>query len=682
MDYDVLNRISDEVAKSLTSQDTTDLLNVCSDDVVLHLVGTAAQPIHMLCLSAAAKGVAGSHPLTDRSPSPPGRGHTDVDAKSQQRRDAPQTSRPARGTLRQTSSSPPDSGRRSASGDGTRAPAPPKLRSEFHGIDEVGRATLVLYKWLQAGRTMSEIERSCEVRRPARRVNGPGATAGGVVAVATTLALSVMARHASTMASSQHSQQQNHHRPRGAADAAPVADPTSLSRVDVTFGRRHFKLVDTYYVSDDGVIVFIQRTIVTPDDPTLPAHVADRASYMVMCGVERQGLGAGVAAAAGSKATPAATVAAAASTTVTPAPPLAKPGAAAGRAAAAPSKTGVAVLDYSFQDLKEPMEMLKVTPTSSKAHKPAIIVRKEEENAKMEAIHLMRQEARAKEIVIVKARNRKGEEEAYEIKHDTGILSDPREREAQEKKAELNQLVRQIQKKYECKSLRLCNNLLSDISTLVARVPNVVVNARLTLTWIDLSCNRIESLPSQGLETLPLSTLYLHSNQLGDWENVRTALRRIAGLTTLTLFSNPIATKTVDYRFVAVAMLTGPERPGQEKFLYSANSRAGQTGGSADGGPRGGGGRHHHDNEDHGAAITARATAADAQLRRGLTHLKSLDFVALTAVDRRVASMTDQFSNLVVKAIRNSRTVSPPPQPSAAAVAAAASPRGVMGGRH
>ena len=104
-----------------------------------------------------------------------------------------------------------------------RVPAPLKLRSEFHGIDEVGRATLVLYKWLQAGRTMSEIERSCEVRRPARRVNGPGATAGGVVAVATTLALSVMARHASTMASSQHSLQHNHHHPRGAADAAPVA---------------------------------------------------------------------------------------------------------------------------------------------------------------------------------------------------------------------------------------------------------------------------------------------------------------------------------------------------------------------------------------------------------------------------------------------------------------------------
>ncbi|XP_063232513.1 leucine-rich repeat-containing protein 51-like [Bacillus rossius redtenbacheri] len=100
--------------------------------------------------------------------------------------------------------------------------------------------------------------------------------------------------------------------------------------------------------------------------------------------------------------------------------------------------------------------------------------------------------------------------------------------------------------RYLSPALRLANNCLRDASG-VRQLADTLLETPQLLTWLDLSFNRLESVPVDELMGLSsLRTLYLHANRLDGLEQVA-GLRSCDGLRSLTLQGNPLCA-TPDYR--------------------------------------------------------------------------------------------------------------------------------------
>ena len=317
------------------------------------------------------------------------------------------------------------------------------------------------------------------------------------------------------------------------------------SSVTITWGRAFMRLEDKCYVNDEGVIGAIDRVAIPPEDASDPLYLADRNALL-----------------------------------------------SDGKSRINPSNVRPPVLDFSFCDVGNIIDILRTKPAHGKLHKRAqIYVAKVEKVDDRNAVFNPNSAQESESRILIRARNRRGEEEAYEFtatEAQTDFVNKGRNEAAVDEGADLIQsLGKEMASKYTADSIRLSNNAIPDVERIVPVLRNLVADSILTVTWIDLSCNRITSVPPSIEKLQALSHLYLHSNQISDWQHVRTVRKALPKLTTVTFFGNPIATTNTDYKQIALSILL--------------------------------------------------------HLPPGGAPLKSLDFVALSAQDRHVTMMYEQF---------------------------------------
>jgi hypothetical protein len=392
------------------------------------------------------------------------------------------------------------------------------------GSHNVGRCTAKVFAWLQQGSCIAQPAVDAEVKR--RKVVANGNAAG---------APSNNASAAMALGGSGSPR-----RPQSALLADAPADPATFSTVTVTYGRPTFPITDVLYVSEEGKIALITRRLSdAPTDVKLLAQwQQDRASFFFK-----------------------------AKQTVN-APVVRAP-----------------VLDFTFCGLAEATDMLRVSPATGKRHRAAPIESRKDTDAAHSDFQQVGAGKGAK--TLIKARNREGDEEVYEFNVDTdqrfpdGIVNpngpvDPRQAEDDR----LRKLASELRGKYVADAVRASSNSIQDGSQIVKVLRNLVANYYMSISWLDLSCNRLILVPD-NLASLPLTTLYLHSNHISSWTEVE-KLKQLKSLTAVTLFGNEIATQTEEYKSVALSMLLS--------------------------------------------------------VKGKLTPLKSLDFVALTAVDKELTA--------------------------------------------
>ena len=299
-------------------------------------------------------------------------------------------------------------------------------------------------------------------------------------------------------------------------------DARTLSRVVLTWGRPSFLLRDDCYVQDDGKILLIDRSVMPPIDPTDPQHIAERNHFLSRneCRIDSR-------------------------------------------------STKLPVLDYSFCSLQTPLDLLRVSPRAGKKHlrtpvAAAVVSTRGEDVA--EAFH--QDEGPQFSRVLITARNRQGEEEAYEFatNQQSKLIGMMEDKQKDQEAEQLRDLASKLPNKFEADSIRLCNNELVSLDNLMPVLRSLVVDHSLTLNWLDLSNNALQSIPAD-IALLPITTLYLHSNRIEKWATVQT-LRTLPLLQVLTLYGNPIATKDSDYKSKVLAVLLAPN-PTRKAHLKS-----------------------------------------------------------------------------------------------------------------
>lgn len=418
--------------------------------------------------------------------------------------------------------------------------APAKV---VRGSAPVGRATEAIFRWLQHGSCIMQPSCESELRRR-KAVAATGGSGTAAADASSSNAASMNSPRSGGPASSLR-------KPGGGAAAAPATSSMNqkrttralivedksdtaasssaaagasdqllqLSIVTATYGRPGFSLVDNMYVAESNKIVLIVRAVSSP--PTEPKALQiwqqEKQSLFVK---SRQTVNA-----------------------LHVRPP---------------------VLDFTFTGIAVPEDLLRVPPTAGKGHRTAPIETKKE----VDAVNTDFQQVGVKpQRNLIRARNARGEEEAYEFTLDeaklpAGITGEGPEVNKHEEA--LRRLAAELPHKYVADAVRVSSNKLVDASRLVHVMQNLVANFYLSISWLDLSCNQIEILPND-LAKLPLTTLYLHANHIQSWEEVRkvTALRQ---LTAVTLHGNEIA-NSPEYKTIALAMLLNP--PGKTAVLKS-----------------------------------------------------------------------------------------------------------------
>lgn len=218
------------------------------------------------------------------------------------------------------------------------------------------------------------------------------------------------------------------------------------------------------------------------------------------------------------------------------------------------------VLDYSFQNISNPRSLLIKEPHDGRAITDDSVVfhflqeAVNEEKQLTEAAKQVEQQhegehdkqnfgesaASAKRratTVTIQARNRNGDVNAIIIDRASleGKGADQTRLDALED-AELQ--VKRDRNRYVCSGIRLANNDLTQAKELDHVLRIFVVNAFYFVTMVDLSSNKLVTIPDLS-QLLSLQTVYLHDNQIGDWDQVE-VLKQISQLQSLTLFGNPL----------------------------------------------------------------------------------------------------------------------------------------------
>ncbi|XP_075237008.1 leucine-rich repeat-containing protein 51-like [Lycorma delicatula] len=93
--------------------------------------------------------------------------------------------------------------------------------------------------------------------------------------------------------------------------------------------------------------------------------------------------------------------------------------------------------------------------------------------------------------------------------------------------------------RYNCTALRLNNNQLVTVHGIHAVAYQLLEHPEL-LTWLDLSFNRITTVPPEITSFSALKILYLHGNQLSDLASTLRPLKCLDVLYSLTLHGNPL----------------------------------------------------------------------------------------------------------------------------------------------
>lgn len=410
----------------------------------------------------------------------------------------------------------------------------------IRGLVPVSEHTFGIYKWLQRGRDIAEPKTHAEVRRPRKEATSSASSAVfGRRGVANNNGAATSPR--STAGTSSLSEEQGD-------------DRQFLSVIVVLYGRVNFLIQDEMYFTEAGKLVIIDRFLVQPVDPTSVKYQHDKASLFKL-----------------------------------------------GRSVIDRSIEKHAVIDFSFKDLKDPIDALRVTPITGDAHQARPIFRPPTQDRVPEAVTFGNNEAASQGTrKLIVAKNRKGEEEAYEFEIKAVIRAETEEKKSDDD-VRMQQLASKLASKYDGEVVRMCNNNLVSASNLVPVLRNLVANHFLTIQWIDLSNNMLTTVPD--LSSLPLKTLYLHANNISDWQEIEEHVCVLPQLTSVTCHGNPIATKDKDYK--------------QQLLMRIQRAKA---------------------------------------LMKGSAPIKLVDFVAVSACDTHVATMFSHFTlgGTIPLAVQNS----------------------------
>jgi len=250
------------------------------------------------------------------------------------------------------------------------------------------------------------------------------------------------------------------------------------------------------------------------------------------------------------------------------------------------SKNNVArlpVLDFSFREIEDVNDLLKAEPRQGIRVRPSAPPK--EASAEAQATSDGRKapahrsiseyapgDEDADDLILVKAKNKKGEEAAYqwdrtEMKSLLDTIQDAEGEGKDKGKAQVGKTeVVDGQKgpeKFQTHSARLSNNQLVNIVQLTPVLKALIHHSMINLTWLDLSCNAITVIPDD-LSEFPLQVLYLHSNNIQSFNEVK-KLSKLKLLHSLTLWENPIENKMQQpgqYKIYCLHLLTA--QPGED----------------------------------------------------------------------------------------------------------------------
>lgn len=312
-----------------------------------------------------------------------------------------------------------------------------------------------------------------------------------------------------------------------------------LSRLTVVWGGEYLLFRDQYYF-DDGVVVSIQRRMLGMDEMLerpMPATLGDRMMHLSTAQrVER--FKQEVLSFYGASAS---------STTVTM------------------STTVLPMLDYSFVSTVAAIDLLRVQPITGKVHTTRGL-RPVPDPHLMRGVFLNESNdpslKRDSTRVLIKARNKRGDEEAYEFDMDRErfalMLGNDRNSKGSNSMEAL--IAERDGLKYDANSVRISGCKLSEqMDKFVPVLRALVANALVTVHSLDLSNNAISKLPD--FTVLPLQKLQLHSNKISDWQEVEKNVSPLPYLTSFTLHGNPLSESNENYwNRILTMLLNHPAR--------------------------------------------------------------------------------------------------------------------------
>eukprot|EP00756_Hemistasia_phaeocysticola_P000828 Hpha_TRINITY_DN10594_c0_g1::TRINITY_DN10594_c0_g1_i1::g.31463::m.31463 len=239
------------------------------------------------------------------------------------------------------------------------------------------------------------------------------------------------------------------------------------------------------------------------------------------------------------------------------------------------------VLDFSFREIADVSDLLKAEPRQgvrvrplppSKESSAAAAAAAESARKAPQQVQQRSMSVEDDDLIMIKAKNKKGEEAAYQWDRTEmkSLLDTIQEAETDERGKEKNKVQANVSmegqkgpEKFQTHSVRLSSNQLVNVSQLAPALKALVHHSMINLTWLDLSCNAITVIPDD-LSEFPLQVLYLHSNNIQSFNEVK-KLSKLKLLHSLTLWENPIENKMEQpgqYKIYCLHLLTA--QPGED----------------------------------------------------------------------------------------------------------------------
>ncbi|KPI88674.1 hypothetical protein ABL78_2212 [Leptomonas seymouri] len=334
------------------------------------------------------------------------------------------------------------------------------------------------------------------------------------------------------------------------------------------------------------------------------------------------------------------------------------------------------LLDFSFLDAPEPSALLRLTPSSGNVH-ASKFPRAATDPRLAQGVFLNQSNdpspsaAQSRSTrTLIKAKNKRGEEEAYEFNNNRNLFSvvqgdswgggDDEAMEGDEwgtrhgigdnaggakKKGgragganrAAGGAATRVQR-YDASCVRISGcHLQSRMDQLVPVLRRIVANSLLTLHSLDLSQNHISTLPD--LRLLPLQNLKLHGNAIADWRVVENEIAPLPFLSVLTLYGNPIAEEKEPPRPAMVI-------PSNSTAAKHSKSRAGTSG------------AHGASNPTGESAYWKKLLALLLSSPARVVPLRQVDFVTLTAQDFHVAGAHALFTSGKLEVLDQARSMS------------------------
>lgn len=217
------------------------------------------------------------------------------------------------------------------------------------------------------------------------------------------------------------------------------------------------------------------------------------------------------------------------------------------------------LLDFSFLDLQDCVKLLQSKPLNGRKHKPKPL-RPAVDPRLARGVFLTTENDPTMQgkvnRTLIKAKNKKGEEEAYEFVAGQRLTFLDNDDNAGDS---IESLIENCDK-YDATAVRISScHMREKMEKLPMVLRGMIANAFVSIHSLDLSDNHISKLPS--FASLPLQKLLLHGNQISEWNDVEVNVCPLPFLTALTLHGNPIAEQNPSYwGFALSRLLRHPNR--------------------------------------------------------------------------------------------------------------------------